>query len=154
MNRILVDNRQHICPIDRRRLRRLTNNILRLLGRDGQELSIVLTDDEGIREINHLYLGRDYPTNVIAFAQNEGDVPNPHPEILGDVVVSVERAQNDAREAASSVDDELIFLIIHGLLHLLGFDHEGGNAEETARMEEKEAELFRSLKGYRLLEPA
>lgn len=153
MNRILIDNRQRIYPIDGRRLRGLILRLLRLAELEDQEISLVFTDDAGIREINRSYLGRDYPTNVIAFAQNEGDSPNPHPQLLGDVVVSVERARDDAREASVPVEEELIFLIIHGILHLLGYDHERDDEKEAERMRKKEVELFQKLRGYRLSSP-
>lgn len=112
-------------------------------------MSLTLVDDEEIRSINRRYLGRDHPTNVIAFSLREGDFGDIHPHLLGDIIVSAETAQRDALAGDLPQDDMILFLIIHGLLHLLGYDHEGPS-EEAARMLDKENELFFALKGYEL----
>ena len=109
---------------------------------DDSELSIVVTDDEQIREINRDYLNRDRPTNVISFAMQEGEGSGLQPELLGDVVISADTAARDAAEAGLPFESELYFLLLHGTLHLLGFDHERGTEEEARAMEEKEAEIF------------
>jgi probable rRNA maturation factor len=105
-------------------------------------LSIVITDDEQIREINRDYLGRDRPTNVISFAMQEGEGCGLQPGLLGDVVISAETAARDAAEAGLPFESELLFLLLHGILHLLGFDHERGSEEDARLMEEKEREVF------------
>jgi len=99
-------------------------------------------DNEEIREFNRLYLGRDYPTNVISFAMSEGAYGDVNPQLLGDIVISVEKARSEGEESGASLKESLDFLIIHGLLHLLGYDHETGDTEEALRMQEKENELF------------
>ncbi len=109
---------------------------------DDSELSIVLTNDEQIREINRDYLDRDRPTNVISFAMQEGEGGGLQPGLLGDVVISAETAARDAAEAGLPFESELFFLLLHGILHLLGFDHERGSEEEARIMEEKEREVF------------
>jgi probable rRNA maturation factor len=106
------------------------------------ELSIVITDDEQIREINRDYLDRDRPTNVVSFAMQEGEGSGLQPGLLGDVVISAETAARDAAEAGLPFESELFFLLLHGILHLLGFDHERGSEEEARIMEEKEQEVF------------
>lgn len=91
------------------------------------ELSVVLTDDATIRRLNHDFRATDAATDVLSFAQGEGDgVPRaknaaPH---LGDVVISVETAVRQAAEYAVTLQDELSHLLVHGILHLLGYDHE------------------------------
>lgn len=100
-----------------------------------------------MRAINRQYLDRDRPTNVIAFPMQEGDFGDIHPHLLGDIIVSAETAQRDALEGDLPAEDMILYLIIHGLLHLLGYDHEG-SPEEEARMAEKENELFFALKKY------
>ncbi|MDY6856311.1 MAG: rRNA maturation RNase YbeY [Thermodesulfobacteriota bacterium] len=108
------------------------------------EISILLIDDEQIQEINRDYLGRNRPTNVISFPMTKGEFSDINPYILGDVVISVETAENQARESKSTFDDMMDFLLIHGILHLLGYDHERSDAG-AQRMEKKEAELLYNL---------
>lgn len=108
-------------------------------------MSIVLVDDAGIQLLNRDYLQRDKPTNVISFSMREGEGGALHPDLLGDVVISTETAERDAAEANVSFDSELLFLLLHGVLHLCGFDHERGTAEEVRRMEAKEQEIFAML---------
>jgi len=103
---------------------------------------VVIVDDDGIQAINRDYLGRDRPTNVISFAMREGEDAGLHPELLGDVIVSADTAARDAAEADLSFESELCFLLLHGILHLLGYDHENGNEADALRMEARERELF------------
>ncbi len=99
-------------------------------------------DNEEIREFNRFYLGRDYPTNVISFAMSEGAFGNVNPQLLGDIIVSVETAMSEGEISGLSLKESLDFLMIHGLLHLLDYDHESGDAQEARRMQDKEEELF------------
>jgi len=103
-------------------------------------------DDDGIRQINRDYLQRDRPTNVISFAMQEGEGGGLQPLLLGDVVISAERAAADATEAGIPFEHELTFLLLHGILHLLGYDHERGTEAEAERMEAREREIFSLLK--------
>lgn len=111
---------------------------------------MLIVDDAGIRVINRDYLGRDKATNVISFAMQEGEGTGVQPGLLGDVVISAETAARDAAEAGISFESELYFLLLHGILHLLGYDHERGTEEEARCMEERERELFALLEneGY------
>jgi probable rRNA maturation factor len=109
-------------------------------------LSVLVTDDAGIREINHAWLGKDRPTNVISFAMQEGAGAGVQPDLLGDVVISADTAARDAAEAGAPVEHELCFLLLHGILHLLGYDHERGTAAEARRMEARERELFAQVR--------
>lgn len=99
-----------------------------------------MVDDEQIRCLNRQYFHRPRPTNVISFPQQGFDTYPAHP-LLGDVVISVETAQRQAQERGVELEEEIIILLIHGLLHLLGYDHEGSLAERK-RMETKEQELW------------
>jgi len=105
-------------------------------------LSILIVNDAQIREINRDYLGKDRPTNVISFAMQEGEGEGIQPDLLGDVVISAETAARDAAEAGTSFESELYFLLLHGVLHLLGYDHERGTAAEAEKMEAKERDVF------------
>ncbi len=97
------------------------------------EVTLRLTDDPTIRELNRVYRKRDKPTDVLAFAQREGEGGGLHPGLLGDIVISVETA---ARQARRGLERELLFLAAHGLCHLLGYDHstDDEEAEMNARM--------------------
>jgi probable rRNA maturation factor len=112
------------------------------LGRPDGELSVLLTDDSEIRSLNLEYRGIDRPTDVLSFSQLEGDA-FPHengPLILGDVVISMDRAREQAKDLNVSVEEELRRLFIHGLLHLMGYDHEGSVAQ-AKKMKEMEDRL-------------
>jgi probable rRNA maturation factor len=103
-------------------------------------------DDAGIREINRVYLNRNRSTNVISFAMQEGEGGGVQPQLLGDVVLSAETAAREASEAQQSFESELFFLLLHGILHLLGYDHERGTQAEAEQMESRERELFAVLR--------
>jgi len=115
------------------------------LGYPDAELSILILNNSGIQEVNRDYLQRDRPTNVISFAMQEGEGAGLLPLVLGDVVISAERAAADAAEAEIPFEHELWFLLLHGVLHLLGYDHERGSTEEAELMEAKETEIFTQL---------
>jgi len=127
------------------RLEQAAQTILSASGCPEAELSILLVDDPQIHEINRDYLDHDYPTNVISFAMREGEGGELHPGLLGDVVISTETAARDAAEAGTSFESELFFLMLHGILHLLGYDHERGSEEDARQMEQRERELFALL---------
>lgn len=142
----MIENRQKKIKIDLQRVRRALNKILRNLDCKDKEISLLFVDDEGIRAINRRFLNRDYSTNVISFSMSEGEFGNINPHILGDIVISVETAFTDALEASIEFDDEIDFLMIHGFLHLIGYNHENTGEDETIRMENKEKELFSMLR--------
>lgn len=106
---------------------------------------MLIVDDAEIRTINRDYLGRDKATNVISFAMQEGEGVGVQPGLLGDVVISADTAERDAFEASISFESELYFLLLHGILHLLGYDHERGTEAEAMRMEAREREIFALL---------
>lgn len=109
------------------------------------EMSLVFTDDAHIREINRDYRAKDQATDVLSFAFFEGEEPNvfwpDEVSFLGEIFISVETAEKQAREYAHSLERELAFLGIHGLLHLLGYDHELGPADEK-KMFERQNEIL------------
>ncbi len=113
-------------------------------------IGLLFVDDREIREINRNYLSRDYPTNVISFSLTEGDFGDINPDILGDIVISVETAFKDAERSGMAFNDELAFLMIHGILHLLNYDHENASQVKTQVMRRKEQELFYKLKRYEI----
>ena len=107
-----------------------------------------------MRIINREYLGKDWPTNVISFSLLEGEHGGISPNILGDVIISADTAAREAEQGAIPPFERLCFLLMHGILHLCGYDHERSGDAEAARMEKKEKELFRILTTEGLLNPA
>ncbi|MBC7342291.1 MAG: rRNA maturation RNase YbeY [Clostridia bacterium] len=102
------------------------------------EAGIVLVSNESIRQLNRTYRGQDQATDVLSFSLS-GTEDDPYP-ILGEVIISVERAAEQAQELGHSLERELAFLAVHGTLHLLGYDHE--TEEEAARMRAKEKAIL------------
>jgi probable rRNA maturation factor len=112
------------------------------------ELSLIITDDETVHKLNRQFRGVDAPTDVLAFgAGDEGQfVSAPEsPPYLGDVVISYQRALAQAEEVGHAVSEELKLLVVHGVLHLLGYDHQ----EEAAarKMREKEERILQAPSG-------
>ena len=105
------------------------------------ELSVLLTDDDRIAALNDRYLNRKGPTNVLAFPMAGGPGPEIPSPMLGDVVVSVDTARREAAETGETGEAAIDRLVIHGVLHLLGFDHETG-ADDAGRMKNEEKRLL------------
>ena len=147
---ISIQNRQKLLSVDLGRVRRSLKRLLKELGFKDSEVSLLLVDDDQIREINKDYLQRDRPTNVISFAMTEGAFGDVHPEILGDIILSVETAARDAMACDIDFMDEVEFLLIHGLLHLVGYNHENVESKEANKMKKLEQELFFLRRHYHL----
>jgi probable rRNA maturation factor len=143
---ISIENRQKKFKIDRRRLRNSLKRLMRALRCEESELSLLLVDDDQIREFNRVYLNRDRSTNVISFAMRDGEFSNINPQLLGDIILSVETAYRDAASEGCDFMDEVEFLVIHGILHLLGYEHENVPAKEARRMKTREKKLFSLLR--------
>ena len=111
-----------------------------LYGLETAEVSVTLTDNVYIHELNMKYRNIDRPTDVLSFALNEGDEPEivdgSGINMLGDIIISVERATEQAAEYEHSIEREIAFLTVHGMLHLLGYDH----MEEVDRVEMRKEE--------------
>jgi probable rRNA maturation factor len=119
--------------------------ILNALGYPDAELSLTITGDAGIRRVNRAYLAKDRPTNVISFAMQEGEFSGLNPGLLGDVIVSADTASREAADGGSPFFQRLVFLILHGILHIVGYDHERSGEAEARRMEIREREIFTLL---------
>jgi probable rRNA maturation factor len=115
-------------------------SVLRFFACDDAELSILLCDDATIWPLNRDYRHKDRPTDVLAFAQREGTPVPGQDHVLGDVVISVETAARQAEERGHSTAHELRVLVVHGICHLLGYDHEDDADAEV--MEAKEREIL------------
>lgn len=116
--------------------------VAELYGLNNAQVSITLTDNPHIHEINRTYRKVDRPTDVISFALNEGEEPEIEGgapiNVLGDIIISVERAKEQAADYGHSVRREIAFLTVHGMLHLLGYDH----IQEEDRKEMRKEEDF------------
>ena len=130
-------------PLDRPRLRKQAVRLLRELGRPEAELSIALVDDASIAELNARYRGVEGATDVLSFSLLEGAHAERRGDLLGDVVVSLDTAAVQARRGRRSLDDEVLRLLIHGTLHLLGHDHE--RDDEARRMRAEERRVWKAL---------
>ena len=106
------------------------------------ELSIILTDDARLHELNLKSLGVDAPTDVLSFPAAETD-PETGAKYIGDILISIPRAQAQAEAAGHSLESEVQLLVVHGVLHLIGHDH--AEAEEKARMWKAQAEVLERL---------
>ena len=141
---IQIANRQKRHPLSLRKIRRRTRIILDALKSPEAEISILLVDDLQIAAMNRKFLGREGPTNVIAFPMQEGRFSGLSPDLLGDVVISVDTAYREARDAELALEERLTQLLVHGLLHLHGYDHEH-NAAEARRMAAKSRRLLAKI---------
>ncbi|MDP9232927.1 MAG: rRNA maturation RNase YbeY [Actinomycetota bacterium] len=112
---------------------------------DGAELSVLLVNPAHIRRLNARFAGDDYPTDVLAFPMMEEDEDT---MVLGDVVMCPQVARTNARKLGHSLDRELETLCVHGILHLLGYDHQG--IEDGARMEQRVEEVLSSFDPQRV----
>jgi len=121
-------------------LAHLAEHVLSAVGESRSELSLELIGDRRMRRLNHEYRKRDRPTDVLAFPTREAVMPGgvrPVTQMLGDVVISLPTAIRQAKASGRSIDDELAMLLVHGVLHLCGYDHER-NQREAARMSRRE----------------
>jgi len=139
---VLIDNRQSRHSVPLKTLARKAQAILNALDCPEGELSILVVDDPGIEDLNREYLGRVGPTNVIAFPMQEGAFATISPTLLGDVVISADTAYCEGGQTEAGYRLRFTELLIHGILHLLGYDHEA-DPVEARRMEEKSEELLR-----------
>ncbi len=130
--------------INERKIKEIIEKALQYLQiEEGVEISILLADDKIIRELNKKYRGIDEPTDVLAFSLQEGKVKFPEVEEnrpLGDIIISTETARRQAEILNHKEEEEITLLVIHGLLHLLGYDHE--EEQDNKLMRQKERELL------------
>lgn len=114
------------------------------MGCPDAELSILIVDDPHIEKLNREYLNRKGPTNVIAFPMQEGDFSNITPYLLGDVVISIDTAKKEGKIAGITTMERFTQLLVHGTLHLIGYDHEKSE-KEAKKMETKTNDLLKIL---------
>lgn len=139
---VFFANEQGI-PVDHDRLSALAAHVLETEEVDEEaELSVLFVTAEHMRRLNSHFAGDDHPTDVLAFPMNDDDDED-DAVLLGDVVVCPEVARRNADKLGHRLDDELSILVVHGTLHLLGYDHQG--SEDSATMERKQRDILMSF---------
>ena len=145
---IRVQNRQRAIALDTPGVKRRLQHVMAYLGCDQRELSVVWGSDRLLHDLNRTYRHKDRPTNVLAFPQtpviDRASGASPATDLLGDVIVSLPIAAREAGDLEQPLEARVVYLVIHGLLHLLGYDHEGAVAERQ-RMELLEQEILAYL---------
>jgi probable rRNA maturation factor len=133
--------------VARRKLKRIALRVLELVKRDRAEVSVSLVDDREIQVLNARFRQKDAPTDVLSFPVDglASDIG-----LLGDVIISVEKAKEQAVQRKRSLDEEIVTLLVHGILHLVGYDHER-SARDARIMGRLEKKIYRALCEQRLL---
>jgi rRNA maturation RNase YbeY len=129
MIQVSVSNRQQAVKLDVGRMKRHARRILFEMGFIKAELSLAFVGDAEMRLLNAAYRRKNEPTDVLAFAMTEGRFRDINPHVLGDVVISAETATFQAQRDGRPVRDELDALLVHGILHVIGYDHERSPAD-------------------------
>jgi probable rRNA maturation factor len=141
-----VVDRQRVSRISPVRVGAFAEFALERLRLHGAHVTVLLVGERAIRALNRRWRGLDRPTDVLSFSQREGQGGDLHPEILGDVVVCVPVAKRQAEQAGHCLAAELDRLVVHGLLHLAGYEHEGDRAAARA-MRRREDAIIRGWRG-------
>ncbi len=142
---VRLTGRRGLPRLDRRRLRGRAQRVLRALDLGASELSLSLLDDEAMARLNERYRGKRGPTDVLSFSLMEGAYNELRGGMLGDVIVSLDTAARQAKRGRRSLDEEVLRLVIHGTLHLLGHDHQ--EDAEARRMRAEERRVLREVSG-------
>jgi len=145
MNQIEVNikNEQNIFEIDINKLKKITCYVLRKEGVHNTEVSILLTNDAKIRDLNRQYRNKDEATDVLAFPQGKNKKEVLNSKLLGDVVISVERAKIQADKFNQPILKEIYLYLIHGLLHLLGYKDE--RKDDYQKINKRQKELLNKI---------
>ena len=142
--KIWIRNRQKHTPLDLRKIRKVAQRILTELGLPDAELSLLLVNDVQIQALNRRYLQRNRPTNVLAFPMREGEFSVLHPHLLGDLVISVETARRQTKRFGLDEMKMVTLLMIHGILHLVGYEHIG-TKKGAREMAIRQQQLFHRI---------
>lgn len=137
--KINVVNSQKIIAPDTNQIKRMASGVLNVLDEQNAELSVYIVDDAEIRKLNYHYRGVDKPTDVLAFSMREGQALKGTEGILGDIVISAETVLRQARHFGKKVKDEINLYLLHGILHLVGYD------DRSARARKKMQKMQRGL---------
>jgi len=149
---VTISNRQRKYPVDHQKMRAWAVAVLSMQHELSVEVGLVFVGDRIIRQFNRDYRGLDAPTDVLSFPMRDQNLkrglpsasPAFPPSLLGDVMISLERADAEAPLYGREYSGQVLFLLIHGLLHLLGYDHERSRSE-AVRMQRREKLLFKEI---------
>lgn len=141
--KILITNKQQALKINDKNLVNKAKKILKNLNCLDGELSLLLIDDIEMSLLNKKYRGINNTTNVLSFCMNEGAAPV-QPQLLGDVVISMETVLRESIDYAKTLEEYFDLIMIHGILHLFGFDHEN-NEKESIFMEDETKRLLKLI---------
>ena len=139
--KIQIDDRQESIKVNSAMTRRMARRTLTSEGRPDAEVSILFIGEEEMRSMNKQYLGKNVPTDVLAFRMADGEHPEINPSLLGDVIVSADEALIQAQARNICVNDELALYVVHGILHLLGYDDR--QPAEASIMRRKQQEILK-----------
>ena len=132
--KVFVREEQRKLPIPQKQLQKIAQFTFHATGNEESDISLVVCDDKLITKLNETYMKRSGPTDVLAFSMMEGESLTAPGKMLGDVVISLDTAAQQAGELGETLEEEFLLLFVHGLLHLLGFDHR--NRREEKAMQE------------------
>ena len=142
---VVLQNRQRAVAINRAWLGRTAESVLAAAHAEAAELSLVLVSDRRMRTLNRRYRNKDRPTDVLAFPLREGRFSRFSGSLLGDVVISLPTAKRQAAALGHSLRNEVARLLVHGILHLLGHDHER-SVRAASAMTRKEKAILREIR--------
>jgi probable rRNA maturation factor len=134
---VLIKNSQKLLKIDVNNIKKVTEALLSFLGFQNKDLSVLFVDDKKITILNKKFFGKNHPTNVISFSYMDG-LPG---EVLGDIIISLERAEEEARTSGTYFYERFFALLVHGLTHIIGYDHVKGK-KESRKMRYREKKLM------------
>jgi probable rRNA maturation factor len=138
---LVIDDRQEVVKVEEDLIQLLTKAMELSLAQEGWdpdfEVSLSLVNNEEIQELNKTYRGKDYATDVLSFPLVDDDFPMMEEKLLGDIVISVEKALEQAQEYGHSFQREMTFLTVHSMFHLMGYDHMEDESEKEMREKEE-----------------
>ncbi len=143
-NTVAIRSDRGIHPVDRRQAKKMAGRILHAVGVQDAELSLYFCSLRTIQGLNSEWRGKDRPTDVLSFPQDDNPDPSCISGPLGDIVISTDIAASQAEREGVSYEHEILRLLIHGVLHLLGYDHERGKTD-AARMRREEKRIFKLM---------
>jgi probable rRNA maturation factor len=141
---IEYDNDVYAVDLPQDKLQEWISSVLKEVEREGFSLSLLFTDDEKIQELNRDFRGKDMATDVLSFSQMEGEEFGFENHFLGDIVIAVPYVTKQAQGLGHSVFEEVRYLILHGILHLMGYDHDENEDCEMSRLEKS---IYKKLTG-------
>ncbi len=142
---VLIKNRQRHRPVNKTKITKTARQILSLIDKPEAELSILFVGDRKMTELNSAYRGINRTTDVLSFEASIPFIDSGADNVLGDIVISIPKAESQSKDYGTTFYDEMYRLVIHGILHLSGYDHERSKYM-AQKMRKKEKEIFNALK--------